>query len=1049
LSQVEARGDLLQRLRKDLLGPYDLEEEIRDRPSDRYLTGILYPQESEIRAEEDDDLRGAEGGDEEAAMGPEGVPLVSTVKPSSAGFSFSLGRNPGRPASVDLIVRCGVYKPFYLDEHGEEIEGTGRRSEQRWRRVQHEVCLRELLESGARSIDLGRHGISGLELYLQVTNWNDSTLTVTAALVNRLRKGDTRTESEERSFFQVELEARPCVGSWLTERPTTQSRIDEDDHIAALIYRDAQEIAVGHTCAAEWGIDGSDSSVRTTWLPLETVPATSASGDSVFRRLAVDEVNPLSAVWLGSASPVDLGNSLDAFVTCYRDWIAVQAAAVSDLERSDHRAQGGRHIEICNGVADRMVSSIRLLQSDNAVRTAFQLAQSAMAKQRKWAYGEDDLLWRPFQLAFQLLVLESLADRGHPDRQVMDLLWFPTGGGKTEAYLGLTAFVLFLRRLRRTAGDNGAGVAVIMRYTLRLLTIQQFQRATSVICACEHLRRLAEKEGRSELGGAAMSVGLWVGNNATPGTLQQARKGGAGEVSTYKQLTGCPCCGGPLQWSLQPGEPRVACAQQRDCEFASESPVLPVWTIDEDIYREGPSLVIGTVDKFVQIVRRPETSIFFGIGAPHAPPDLIIQDELHLISGPLGSMTGLFETTIDELCAHRGARPKVIGSTATIRRAGEQIRSLFNRATAQFPPPGLHASNSCFAVWDTDSPGRCYLGVSTAGRSEKYALQAVAAALLQGAAAVGSEPADRDPFWTLVGYFNTLRALGGSIALMQDDVPAAIEQVAARRGERPRRAGLPAELTSRVGSYQIRDMLDDINRTCDQDGCYDVLLASNMISVGVDIPRLGLMLMVGQPKTIAEYIQATSRVGRGAVPGLVVSLFNNARVRDRSHFESFASWHRTLYRDVEATSVTPFASRAQDKALHAALVALVRHLVPGMAQVPTLGGAQRADAETLADLIVQRAQAVDRAEAANVATRLQQLLAAWESQGAISTYWDDYGRRTSLLMSAEQHAATQQSGSPNARALWPTPNSMREVEPGTPFVLVEGLQPRGAGDGAE
>jgi ATP-dependent helicase YprA (DUF1998 family) len=465
-----------------------------------------------------------------------------------------------------------------------------------------------------------------------------------------------------------------------------------------------------------------------------------------------------------------------------------------------------------------------------------------------------------------------------------------------------------------------------------------------------------------------------------------------------------------------------------------------VWTIDEEIYRHMPSLLIGTVDKFAQIVRKPETAVIFGRGTTHAPPDLIIQDELHLISGPLGSMAGLYEVAVDELCRRGSIRPKVIGSTATIRRAEEQIRALFDRGTYQFPAPGLDAGNSGFAVIDPDSPGRLHVGVTTAGRSATYMLQALIASLLQSASASIASAQERDYYWTLVAYFNSLKELGRALVLMQDDVPVSIRQFAARQGEEARVIEAPAELTSRVRSYEIRDMLERLNIPGSTKGAVDLLVASNMISVGMDIPRLGLMVVNAQPKTLSEYIQATSRVGRGNTPGLVVTMYNSMRTRDRSHFETFETWHRSLYRDVEATSVTPFASRAQDKALHAVLVALVRHLVPQMERRPVLDDLRRAHVERIATMIEARAASVDSAERAVVSQKLQRLIDQWASRPDLQTYWDDYNRRSSLLMSAEQFAAKADVDSDldaegARRALWPTPNSMREVEPGSPFVL--------------
>ena len=739
-------------------------------------------------------------------------------------------------------------------------------------------------------------------------------------------------------------------------------------------------------------------------------------------------------------------------MAAYREWIAYEEARIPSLP-AEFQAQAQRHVDRCGLGAQRMTDGITSIGSDKDVSAAFQLAQSAMATQFGWSRKSETLKWRPFQLAFQLLVIPSLADRSHSDREIMDLLWFPTGGGKTEAYLALAAFIILLRRLRATKQDNGAGVAVLMRYTLRLLTVQQFQRAAAMIFACELLRRRVADGGTAlpSLGTAEIGIGLWVGAAATPPTLQGALNRSPGDPSTPEQLTNCPCCGVRLSWKLSPRESTVECASDAGtCELAESGPRLPVWTIDEEVYRHIPSLLIGTVDKFAQIVRRPDTTVIFGHGTTHAPPDLIIQDELHLISGPLGSIAALYEVAIDELCRTGSARPKIVGSTATIRRAEEQIRALFDRGTYQFPAPGLDAGNSGFAVTDFENPerGRLHVGLTTAGRSATYMLQALAASLLQSATAPSASPEERDHYWTLVTYFNSLRELGRALVLMQDDVPVSITQFAARRGEKPRLIEAPSELTSRVRSYEIRDMLERLDKPASVPEAVDLLVASNMISVGMDIRRLGLMIVNSQPKTLSEYIQATSRVGRGDAPGVVITMYNSMRARDRSHFETFETWHHCLYRDVEATSVTPFASRAQDKALHAVLVALVRHLVPGMDRRPILDDIRRADAERIASTIEARAARVDPAERGIVSQKLQRLIDQWASRPDLQTYWDDYNRRTSLLMSAEQFAAKADVDADldtegARRALWPTPNSMREVEPGAPFVLRHVLKSEG------
>lgn len=1030
------------------MGPLDSHEVFSDRPTQRYSTGILYPREARMEPQEDEDGGLAVNIAEDAASEPEevGISLHAALKPATAGLSFALKRlaKDIRPV-IRIEVACAIYKRFSVDDAGNEVEGAPpNRAHERWRRIPLIATVDMELRSGEIRINLAQYGIEGLELYALVAS-HAGLETVTLALASQHARGDSSAFDEEQHFFQVDLQVATIANGRFAPRPSRRAQTDEDTRTAALIYRDVKEYVVGHTCSARAILENEQvSKLKIEWIPAVMVPRVSDRGDQVFDALhqPKDDQRSLEAQWLAAASAPDLVAGLERLVTAYQQWITREAARVPGLP-AEFRAQAQKHIDRCQLGAQRMLAGIAVIRTDKNVRAAFQIAQFAMATQFAWSRRGAVLKWRPFQLAFQLLVIPSLAERTHADREVMDLLWFPTGGGKTEAYLALTAFIIILRRLSATKKDDGAGVAVLMRYTLRLLTVQQFQRAAAMIFACELIRRRAAggAAGLPDLGVAPIGIGLWVGAAATPLTLQDALNRPPGDPSTPEQLTTCPCCNSKLDWKLSPRESTVECTSAPGtCELAQSGPRLPVWTIDEEVYRHNPSLLIGTIDKFAQIVRKPDTAVIFGRGTSHAPPDLIIQDELHLISGPLGSMAGLYEVAIDELCRVDSVRPKIVGSTATIRRAEEQIRALFDRGTYQFPAPGLDAGNSGFAVTALDSPGRLYVGLTTAGRSATYMLQALVASLLQAATASGASPRERDHYWTLVAYFNSLRELGRALVLMQDDVPVSIRQFAARRGEQQRRIEAPAELTSRVRSYEIRDMLERLNKPASDPEAVDLLVASNMISVGMDIPRLGLMVVNAQPKTLSEYIQATSRVGRGDAPGVVITMYNSMRARDRSHFETFETWHRCLYRDVEATSVTPFASRAQDKALHAVLVALVRHLVRGMDRRPVLDNIRRTDAERIASTIEARVARVDPSERTIVSQKLQRLIDQWESRPDLQMYWDDYNRRTSLLMSAEQFAAKVDvdpdlDAEGARRALWPTPNSMREVEPGAPFVL--------------
>lgn len=1021
---MSARDAIIERLAIDLIGPITPDETVDAKPSDIYLTGILWPQNLALPPEQDERLAvaGADGDSNEESDESSQPPTAQMRRPSTAGISFACASGDGAAPRVLVEITCGRYEP-----HPEEKD--------KWTRL--DIALPPVEVNLAKSNDdipLDSIGIAGVRLNVRVLPFDAGVLS-TITLVNGSKPERTREAIEAATLFQTGLRIRATKGSRLISRPSRKAAIDADDRSNALLFRHSREYATGHTCSAQWdaGTEGREiDAVRTAWIPEATTPAVSPDGSPHFAELAA--TGALAAATLARSPDGELVAHLGALCDAYAAWLEDQRTALPGTPEALQETANA-HLDQVAYVLGRMRHGVDRLASDSAMAEAFRLANLAMETQRLW--GGTSLVWRPFQLGFLLLSMESTLDAQHPDRGVMDLLWFPTGGGKTEAYLGLVAMVAFHRRLAGKVPQDGDGVACIMRYTLRLLTTQQFIRAAATICACEAIRRGTVSPGyKLALGRTPFSLGLWVGGDATPNSRKDAfdNKGDAFKPQA-RQLTKCPCCGSELDY-IQRRQTDSVVVECRTASCALSKSPLPIFTVDEDIYEQRPTMLLGTVDKFAQIVRNPASRALFGVGTP-MQPQLILQDELHLIAGPLGTLTGLYETAVDIILSDNGRPPKVVGSTATIRRAQEQVRALFDRDTCQFPPPGLDADDSGFAVVDRSLPGRRYIGLTTAGRSAKFTLQAVSASLMHGALHALEEDA-RDPYWTLLAYFNALRELGGALVLMQDDVSDTLALLAARSGAAPRQLSEIEELTSRRTQAEIRDMLDKLAVRVDQPGAVDVVLATNMVSVGVDIPRLGLMLVNGQPKTMAEYIQATSRVGRGEVEGLVVALLNNAKPRDRSHYETFSTWHAMLYRFVEATSATPFASRARDRALHAVLVALVRHLIPEMLEAPVWSEGAIARARQLIDLVVARARRID-ADEAGVRDELHRRLDAWIRR-APEIYWKKRGARaTPLMQSAEEAAARRAAGRVVGQA-WPTPNSMRGVEPATPYRLVAGLR---------
>jgi hypothetical protein len=662
------------------------------------------------------------------------------------------------------------------------------------------------------------------------------------------------------------------------------------------------------------------------------------------------------------------------------------------------QATAKRLVASARQARDRIVAGVELLRSDPSARLAFRAMNEAVARaarQREAILRGGDPAaqakpkWRPFQLAFILLNLRGLQEPLHDDREIVDLLFFPTGGGKTEAYLGLAAWTIAHRR-STNAGKLGAGVAVLMRYTLRLLTLDQLSRAAGVVCALELMRNEpAWLDGQKKLlGDWEIEIGLWVGAAATPNRLGGRGNSGpetaVGRVRRYRRdgveapapLKTCPWCGEPFSRDsfacypndVAPKNMLIRCAGTT-CPFTGAK-ALPILTVDETIYRRLPAFIIATVDKFAGMPWLAEAGAFFGNvnredewgfygaadgiregrplfgGASLLPPALIVQDELHLISGPLGTVAALYETVLDHLATRaregKRIRPKIVASTATVRRAATQIEALFDRdKTEVFPPPGLDRRDSFFAktVSSAEKPTRLYVGLASPGKGPKLIFLRALVSLLAAAQKEADEGNAADPYLSALCYFNALRELGGARRIVEDEVKAKLETY----GDERRRVAPPdkpfanrslrevLELTSRESTDKVAAAKERLSKDASDPLGVDVALATNMISVGLDIPRLGLMVVQGQPKSAAEYIQATSRIGRQAdKPGLVLALLNVHKPRDRLHYEAFRQFHACFYRAVEATSVTPWAARAMDRALAAVVVAGARHMIPAL-----------------------------------------------------------------------------------------------------------------------
>lgn len=1152
-SSLEVRGEIERLLAKDLLGPWaDDEREVLPQgatPGERYILGVLSPRGSTLEADLTDDSAkddgAGDGADEVGAAAAAG-----SMSPASLGLSFRV------PLDTERILAEGSWGRY--EQERVQTADDEDKTYPAWTRRPDQIEV-ELDLTAAEATVVLPGAPAGVVIRVRMRVVGQCRF-VDVSLVNGQAEPKERRDTAK--LFQCRLAVRALDGAaavFLPHSDDTHAVAGDTNEIGAeggagpigdpevaalaMLYRGSLQFAVGRNCApvAERR-DGEDRAWRlsSTALPTYDIAQTVAP-DPVSQPLLAGL--KLDMRWLGTAEKTQVLAALAPLASGYGTWLDQQAPRIStDPTLAKHQQPAQANLVKARTIAARMQAGLTLLGEDSGrgreAWQAWQFANLVMADQRQRTevasrrtgpeqpIGEllkltdDPALrsWRPFQLAFVLLNLPSLVDPTHPERSLpesddgsglLDLLFFPTGGGKTEAYLGLTAFTFAIRRLQGVVGagedarDGGAGVAVLMRYTLRLLTAQQFQRAAALVCAAEKLRRDASKTAYNPWGDEPFRIGLWVGSSVSPNWYEGAKEGveaakdrlGASQQGNPVQLVTCPWCALPISAKnadcnddrrrvlLYCADPDGLCAfGKKQSDDFDEG--LPVVTVDEEVYRLAPSLVIGTVDKFAQLPLNGQTALLFGrvrsvcerhgfrhpdmaekVGCKSVhpanarkglttahpkdvtalrPPDLIIQDELHLISGALGTMVGLYETVVDHLATWtvdgKQVRSKVVASTATVRRADSQVHALFARKTAVFPPPLFDAGDTFFSeqipVTD-DKPGRRYLGVCAHGVRVKQ-VQIRVAQILLGAAQTEFDKHDgkskrnpADPYMTLVDYFSSTVELAGMRRMVEDDITRRVRRLS-RRGLSNRPTPLMlTELTSRINSSDIGKALasagNEFDTALDSTAAHqhvqalakarrdasspkekkaaeeayaeasgkrsfdgrpiDVLLATSMLQVGVDVARLGLMVVTGQPKNSAEYIQASSRVGRDSTrPGLVTVIYNWARPRDLAHFETFEHYHETAYAKVEALSVTPFADRALDRGLAAVLVALVRHARPefepetGAHKVPDHKAEK--DIQGLIEVLANRAGFVtgDPAVAQRARQQAASLLDSWATK---------------------------------------------------------------------
>lgn len=750
----------------------------------------------------------------------------------------------------------------------------------------------------------------------------------------------------------------------------------DEDKMLDYLYREKLAFGIGHNTACTWENAQSPNTpqwIKSTFLPDYDVKSQSSETD----KIKGDILNIRNITVYNTDKPSIISN-LSKVADAYKNWIEDERKSANGNEL------GLKNIVKCEQIHKRINNGIKLLSENDKAFRAFQLANTAIYLQmfqsaqhfnkkkegyEVWERNEvlqhkfDEYAnlsfpsnrepeWRPFQLAFILQCLSSFVEENSDEKELIDLLYFPTGGGKTEAYLAVSAFLIFWRRLQYP--ESYDGVNIIIRYTLRLLSAQQFERASKMILACEFIR-----SNYKDLGDNKVSIGFWVGKQTIPNKLKNdngkdaesklkvtQKKLNKGDIYVINpfQLSNCQWCNSKIISRITEKDTTYQIGHRINrqlnsyclndaCHFSERNGGLPVVLIDEDIYSKPPTILFATVDKFATLAWKGEATTFFNNGS-NRKPELIIQDELHLLNGTLGSLVGLFENALLQLCDN----PKIIASTATVKNVDKQIQGLYGREARVFPQYATNSDDTFFSKVIEESK-RKYIGILPTGKTTVVTNLQLLASLLYARLEIWKKSTDKreaDNFWTILSYFKSLKEIGRFSNKINSELKRIVEQIQVRLLDNNYPSNLnhyylaqrSLELTSRIPNEKIKKNLDKLDTQFTGDikkrKAIDLVLATNMISVGLDVGRLGVMVMNGMPPNTAEYIQASSRVARKN-EGLVFTLYDPFNSRDLSYYEDFVQFHKTFYKQVEPLSVTPFAENALDKMLFTLILAYFRH----------------------------------------------------------------------------------------------------------------------------
>lgn len=895
--------------------------------------------------------------------------------------------------------------------------------------------------------------------YIKVLLINDSVIQIKDRESRYLNK---KNEANRKAYFGVELKIKELKSNVFKQyNPPNLIDFDEEDSLNKLLYRQYIDYGEGYNTSIDWGKENEYRYISTNYLPNQETPKVDSKpskiiGNKIHSRIKDDTCLSMRALsTFSNITNKQIIEYLNEFIDSYKLWIDEKKLELKNNNDLIDKKLLDNQLNAIDQDYRRLKRNIQILGNDLKAMCAFRVMNSVMFMQlhHKLKIENDNIFipqsndsnyyadlnldneykWRSFQLAFILLnidafvkpdrsdkTVENVFGKEWPERnEIADMIWFPTGGGKTEAYLGIIAFCIAYRRF--TKGKKANGTTVLMRYTLRLLTLQQFQRATMLICALEVFRNKGFEISKKNqiffnLGSERITIGLFVGEGSLPNKwegmreelkkikkiLENNKKKEEGEknaITTKLPFTKCPWCGSELfvDSELENVCPNKTygindslkiCCHTEGCAFEGTYGVptnetcLPLRLFDSDIYKFPPTLLFGTVDKFAVLANKVSNStsnrdedsrrlIGKGYQNDNFPPELIIQDELHLLLGPLGTAVGLYEKAIDILCSYHDEgiliRPKIITSTATTRNTDKQVFALFNRRSEIFPKQGISCDDSFFSFYKRNEndlniyeSNRKYVGVLPVGKTQVWMQLRIASIILAHRVKYLKEKYSLDDIFSdlnnyneikgvmdyyhsVLSYYNSLKDVGKTQSQLYHYLPQDLNYLI--------KETLPwsfintlitkdneidfLELTGRLNGEEVKTNLakvqktwtlfsGDDTRSLTKDNPPEFIIATNMISVGLDVSRFNSLIISSMPRNIAEYIQASSRVARDR-EGLVITVHHPFRSRDISHYQKFKEFHEKFYSYVEPISVTPFAKNALERYFAMFLAVLVRH----------------------------------------------------------------------------------------------------------------------------